>query len=243
MGIQREGDSKTRYLDLGQDLEALEDLLTREDARLLIMDPLSAYMPHTDSFKESEVRQVLAPLGELAQRCGTSIVVIMHLNKRAEVGNALYRGIGSVGFLAAARTVHSVVVDKQDPELRQFMPVKSNVGPRVSALSYRIVDAMHPLGFTVGRVQWEGESGATAEEYFGAIEDAEGRSRVDDAFDFLTNLLESQDGAYPERAVQLAAKISGVSPSALQKAKTRAGIHSKKRGKTEWWWLLPGRTE
>jgi AAA domain-containing protein len=52
-----------------------------KDVVLVIIDPVTAYMGKIDGHKNTEVRAVLAPLGELAQECKVAIVSITHFNK------------------------------------------------------------------------------------------------------------------------------------------------------------------
>ena len=61
--------------------------------RLVIIDPLSAYFGSVDTFKESTVRAILSPLGDMASRFNVALVCIMHLNKGTS-SKALYRTQG-----------------------------------------------------------------------------------------------------------------------------------------------------
>src|SRR5439155_13947226 len=72
------------------DIDTIHDALTQAaDARLVIVDPASAYLSDTDSHKNAEVRALLAPLAELATRRDVAIVLITHLSKSGD--SAIYR--------------------------------------------------------------------------------------------------------------------------------------------------------
>ena len=91
------------------------------DCRLISIDPLSAYLGKTDAHKNADVRGVLTPLIELAQERRIAVLGIDHLNKRG-TGPAIYRSMGSLAFVAAARAVWAVVRDKTDPTRRLSCP-------------------------------------------------------------------------------------------------------------------------
>lgn len=67
---------------LGADLPRLEEALdTLEDVQLLVVDPVSAYLGGQDEHKNAEVREILTPLQQLAERRGVAVVLITHMNK------------------------------------------------------------------------------------------------------------------------------------------------------------------
>src|SRR5262249_30694964 len=105
----------------------------------------------TDSYRDAEVRTILAPLAAVAERTGAAICGVMHVTKDQQ-RQALYRGQGSIAFAGAARLVLAVGLDPDDPsrERRFLMPLKSNVGAPAPTLAYRIV-----AGEGCGRVVWE----------------------------------------------------------------------------------------
>ena len=78
-----EGYKEGRLLNLSRNLDKLEDAL-KEDRKikLIVIDPLSAYLGRTDTHRDSEVRQTLAPLSFLAEKYGVAIIGILHLNKK-----------------------------------------------------------------------------------------------------------------------------------------------------------------
>jgi RecA-family ATPase len=94
-------------LDLSQsdDFAELEQALEDFQPRLLILDPVVAYLgAKIDTYRANEVRAILAPLGHLAARHGCAILAIRHINK-SRGARSLYAGQGSIDFAAAARSV------------------------------------------------------------------------------------------------------------------------------------------
>lgn len=128
------------------DVEALRGLVARTpDCRLLVIDPVSAFVGGHDSHNNAEIRALLAPLAKLAEDCGVAVVAVTHLSKGAG-GRAVYRAMGSLAFVAAARCAWLVARDRQNPERRLFLPVKNNLADDQSGLAYGIVD---------GALAWE----------------------------------------------------------------------------------------
>ena len=122
-------------------MKALDEAIElTPDCRLVIVDPITAYCGGVDSHKNAEVRGLLAPLSNLAERHEVAVVAVSHLNKSAG-GSAIYRTMGSLAFTAAARAVWGVTKDKGDSQRRLMLPVKNNIAPDVMGLAYSIRDA------------------------------------------------------------------------------------------------------
>ena len=136
------------------DVALLRRLIKRTHARLVIIDVLMAYLPTgTDSYRDQDVRQVLARLAALAESTGCAILLLRHLKKGKD--DPLYRGGGSVGIVGAARVGLLVALDPDDDTLRVLASVKNNLAPMPPSLTYRLVpDELRD----VARVEWVGES-------------------------------------------------------------------------------------
>lgn len=137
---------------LATDLVALEAAIqATHGCRLVIIDPITAYLGATDSHKNAEIRGLLAPLAALAAKYHVAIVLVTHLNKSGN-GPAVYRTIGSIAFAAAARAVWGVVKDKDNERRRLMLPVKNNLAADALGLAYSI----EPYGINGGPVvAWE----------------------------------------------------------------------------------------
>jgi archaellum biogenesis ATPase FlaH len=111
-----EGNEITDHFNIQTDRLELERVLEETpDAKLVIIDPLSAYFGNIDTHKDSNVRSVLAPLVEMAERFGIALICILHLNKGTS-SKACYRTMGSLAFPAAARTVWLVSPEPRNQE-------------------------------------------------------------------------------------------------------------------------------
>ena len=88
----------------------IEKAIVQCDARLLILDPLQGYLgERIDMNRANEIREVMKSVGQVAQRTGCAVVLVGHLNKAAGLSSA-YRGLGSIDFRAAARSVLVVLL-------------------------------------------------------------------------------------------------------------------------------------
>lgn len=224
------GHTQDDYFDLTQDLPALETAIGQQpDCRLVIIDPLTAYLGQTDSHKNAEVRAVLARLFELAARHKVAVLAVTHLNKASTLP-AIYRAMGSLAFVAAARAVWAVVRDEQDQTGRRrlFLPVKSNLSADETGLAY----ALEAVGQTA-RVAWE--SGAVTMRADDAL--GGGRKAVvrDDATEFVIATLKANGGDMLSDDLSAAAEAEGVSERTLRRAKKAVAESYKEKGRGGRW--------
>jgi hypothetical protein len=234
-----EGMRETRMLSLRRDLEVIrEAVLAIPNVRLIIVDPISAYLDGSDSHNNAEVRALMAPLSELAASIGAAIIFVTHLNKGTG-GSALYRTTGSLAFVASARAAFLVVADKGDPLRRLFLPLKNNLGPDGSGMAYRI-----EVADDVSRVVWEKECiSISADEALGRNDDEPDHESTlaGDAAEWLIEVLSA--GPMPSIDVKKHAKEAGYSDSTIRRAQAALGIKPHRvggaAGDGAWAWTLP----
>ena len=221
---------------LATDLPALELAIDRVgDCRLVVIDPITAYLGHTDSHKNADIRAVLAPLADLASRNRVAVVAVTHLRKAD--GPAMYRAMGSLAFTAAARAVLAVTKDRDDARRRLVLPVKSNLAAEVAGLAYTI-EAAGDAGSPV--VLWDAEPVTVSADDALGIDHGERRdsSALDEAVDWLHALL--ADGPVKAKEAKQRAEDDGIKPRTLDRAKTKLRVVA---GPDEWrgpWvWRLP----
>ena len=216
------------------DLDALGDRVARlPGCRLVVIDPLSAFLAGADSHKNADVRELLAPLSDLAAQHRVALLAISHLNKSA--GPALYRTMGSLAFVAAARAAYAVAKDKEDPERRLVIPIKANLAPDTTGLAYHVrVRDGQPV------VEWEPEPvHVTADDALALAERADDRAERDTTADWLRKLLAR--GQMAAKDVYREGDEAGFSRDQLKHAKGRIGAESTKTGMDGGWvWHLPG---
>lgn len=136
--------------------ERIERAIRQTGARLIILDPIQAYVGEkTDMNKANEIRPIFRRLADVAERTGCAVVLIGHLNK-ASGGQSAYRGLGSIDFRAAARSVLLIGRVKREPNVRVVIHDKSSLAPEGKPVAF----CLDPeTGF-----DWIGEYDITADE-------------------------------------------------------------------------------
>lgn len=240
---EEDGTEITRGFDIGQDILRLIALMHEiGDVVLVIIDPVSAYMGKLDSHKNSDVRGAMERLKDAASRVGAGIILINHLNK-TEGQTALARGQGSVAFGAAARAVWGVAQDKEDPQRRYFMPLKSNLGPDKTGFGFSIEEwRLTDSDITTSRISWESKPVTeSVEELFRAGEPDEEKTMTSEARDFLQDAL--KDGPVKVNELAQMARKAEHKWHNVQRAKKLLGIGKPIKtgfGPTgAWAWELP----
>jgi hypothetical protein len=235
------------HFNLGSDLTALEVAIRgTPGVRLVVIDPLSAYLGRIDSHKNADVRWLLAPLANLAAHYGVSVLAVMHLNKGTG-GRALCRATGSVAFGAMARGAFLVAADPNDSARRLLLSAKSNLAERPPGLAFRIAPvSLDGLG-SVPRLAWEAEPvGLTADDVL-AAEAVTGETRTrrgpdpqerGEAAEWLREAL--RDGPRPAEELFAEAEDDGISRGTLRRAKADLEVKAHKEGwQGRWVWRLP----
>ena len=217
-------DESKRELSLSD--ERIRQAMEETGAKLLVLDPLQAYLgAEVDMHRANEVRPILKRLGSVAEQMGCAVVLIRHLNKMQGQKSG-HRGMGSVDFQAAARSVLLVGRAKEDPQLRIVVPDKSSLAPEGESIAF----ALDPeQGF-----QWKGYCAYNAEELLGGST-KQVQTKTMQAEETLRNLLDK-----PAPAEEILRRITavGISERTLMTAKKNLGVLSEKRG-GQWFWRLP----
>jgi hypothetical protein len=221
--LVRDGGIETT-LDLDKHLAKVDRWLREHpDVRLVVFDPLAAFLGKLDSHKNADVRGLLGRLARLAEQRNLAVLSIAHLTKAFL--RAVHRSLGSIAFTAAARAVWQVSSDPHEPERRLLLPVKMNLA-KVSGLAFRIGDD----GLT-----WErGDVTTTADEAMGDG----GDTPRSEAKDWIVDLL--RNGPCPAKDVERRAKEDGICIRTLKYAKKELGVQSQ-RENDAWSWVLPKR--
>jgi len=229
------GDGEVRVrLPTVLDVGAIQDAAEEVDAALLVVDPLSAYLAGADSHRDADVRQALADLAALAERSGLAVLAVRHLNKGGG-GNPLYRGGGSIAFIAAARSGMLLARDPEDEDRLVLARTKGNLAAPWPSLALRIVTEED-----VARVEWIGGSERSAADLLAEPADSDARTERDEAVEWLRAAL--KEGERPVREMEREARAHGIAPRTLRRARKQLQVVSKRVGygaDGEWKWHLP----
>jgi hypothetical protein len=222
---------------LPDDLPALEELVREYGAGLVVIDPLMAFLPPKVAANlDQTVWEALTPLAGLAARTGCAVLLVRHLAKAGR-DRAVYRGQGSMGIVAAARTALYVAAHPGDPTGRVLAVAKTNVGRSPPALGFRVA------GSASGQpvVEWTGPVDLTADALCRAVRSVEVRPR-DRAGDWLKRELAA--GPRAAAALYAAAAAAGIPERTLDRAKAALRVSSHRTydhraGRGEWYWYDP----
>lgn len=207
-------------------VDLLRQTFQRVQPRLVVIDPLQGFLgADVDMHRANEVRPILTALSRLAEQHECAVIAIRHLGKSFK-GRAIYSGLGSIDFAAAAR---SILLVGQHQGQRLMAHVKSSLAPNGKTLKYVLRD---------GTLDWAGTSDVNPDDMLVTVRNASDATREDEARDFLTDML--SDGPQPVRELRRLARDAGIASRTLDRAKQALGITSHRIGKLgssgEWVW-------
>jgi hypothetical protein len=199
-------------------LKALEQAIRVADARLVIIDPLMAYLA-ADANGDQKVRRALTPLRNIAERANSAIVMVRHLVKRGGK-HAMYRGSGSIGIIGAARSAVLVARSPSDEAFRVLAQVKNNLSVYPPSLLFEPVDVDGEVA-----IEWRGETELSANDLLssGPVED-----RLGEAMAFLAEVL--KQGPIPQQEIRRRAIDAAIALRTLERAKEMLGAVSNRKG-------------
>lgn len=203
----------------------LEEAIIQTKARLVVLDPIQGFLgTDVDMHRANEIRPLMKRVAVLAEKYHCAIILIGHMNKNSN-GKSSYRGLGSIDFQAAARSVLIVGRIKDEPEIRVVCHVKSSLASEGKSIAFRLDK---DTGF-----EWIGEYDISADDLLSG--DNRGQ-KIHEAKEFLKKILVS--GSVAQTKVAEEAESRGIKKKTLWNAKKELEIESAKIG-NQWFWMLP----
>jgi len=232
-------DGRHRVFSLERHLDLLREAVAERAVDLVVIDPVTSFMPKADRNAEGDVRDILTPLSQFADEAGVAVVGIMHVGKpTGSPRRPLQQLLGATAFGAVARVVWMVAElpaeargDDDDPDAptpRLLGVIKSNLAVRPAALEW-----VRPLD---GPVTWRGESAHDLGEVLGGGKPAP----LEEAKAFLAEALKG--GSKSSVGLKQAAKADGISFGTLRRAADLLGVERVKQpgvANGPWLWKLP----
>lgn len=204
--------------------ERLENSVIETGAKLLILDPIQAYLgANIDMNKANEIRPIFAHLGRVAEDNECAVILIGHQGKN-QMYTELQSLLGSTDQVAAARSVLTVTQNSNNKSLSLINHTKCSLAPKGKSLSFRINEQ--------GKIEWGDfieNNCTTAEEKI---------SKREQAKQFLLDYL--ANGEKPQTEILEAAKAQEISERTLNTAKADLNIPSINKegeGKKSYWKL------
>ena len=208
---------------------ALYEVITQMKPKLVILDPLQAYLgKHVDMHRANEIRPLMNYLSSMAETFKCAIILIAHMNKKTDI-KAMYRAIGSIDITAAARSVLLVARDPHAPEHRVIMQVKNS-----------LAQAGEPVSFTIdedGKFIFEGpyEGGTDAVMQTRDL-------KINKACRLLEQWLsEAENGMLLAREVYAMADSEDIPKRTVERAKAMLHIRAERKS-DGWYWCREKQT-
>ena len=212
-------------LELSLTDERLEQAIIETKAKLVILDPLQAYIgANVDMHRANEIRPVMKHLAEVAQRQQCAVVLIGHLNKAIGMKSS-YRGLGSIDIPASARSVLLVGRIKDNPTVRVMAQIKSSLAPEGEPIAFEL---NKETGF-----RFIGKYDISIDDLLNGVATT---SKLEQAEKLLRDML-SDGSSIKQKQLQQQAKIRNISERTLNEAKKNVGAKSF-RSNNEWYWKL-----
>ena len=213
--------------------DRLEQAIIETKARLIILDPIQAYIGATvDMYRANEIRPVLKHLGIIAEKHNCAIILIGHMNK-ASGSKSTYRGLGSIDIQATARSVLLVARLRDKPNIRIMAHDKSSLAPAGDAIGFEMTEdngmvCIGPYDITIDELL-SGNEGR-------------GKKKLDIAENFIKEYF-GTNKVIPSNEIMMEAAKRSIKRNTLLSAKKKLGITSDKEkaedGTIYWTWIMP----
>ncbi len=202
----------------------LEKAIAETGARLVVLDPIQGFLgADVDMHRANEIRPVMKHIAEIAEKYRCAIILVGHMNK-CNMGKSAYRGLGSIDFQAAARSVLIVGRIKNEPEIRVVCQIKNSLAPEAKSIAFKLSEK--------NDFEWLGECDVKAEELLCGI--AKGMKQKT-AINFLEDTLSK--GKMAQTKIAELAEEKGISNKTLRNAKKTLEVKASKIG-NQWYWEL-----
>ena len=214
-----------RGFALPRDLDVLRAAVEQTpDVKLVVLDPLMAFLPSGTSTSNSALRTVAASLQDMAAELNFAVLAITHLTK-SPAASPLYRAMGSLSLVAAARAVWTLWPDQDDARRTFFIPLKCNLSEALHALAYSLADSPVKPGYPC--INWEPEAIPLALVPTSTANPVP-RIRDQQCIAWLKKVL--SQGAVPSKDLDHAAECEGFGRNVLRRAKAALGVNSYVEG-------------
>ena len=212
--------------------DRLEQAIIETGARLIILDPIQAYIGATvDMHRANEIRPVLKHLGIIAEKHNCAIILIGHMNK-ASGSKSTYRGLGSIDIQATARSVLLVARLRDKPNIRIMAHDKSSLAPTGDAIGFEMTEdngmvCIGPYDITIDELL-SGNEGR-------------GKKKLDIAENFIKEYF-GINKVIPSNEIMMEAAKRSIKRNTLLSAKKKLGITLGKEkaedGTIYWTWVM-----
>src|SRR5262249_20581869 len=125
-------------LSLPAHTAALEEVVERAGARLVVIDPVTHFLGReVNVASDPSIRRALAPLAAPGPGHACAVLLVRHL-KKAEGRRALYRGLCSIGLAGVCRSAWLVAEESAGSARRVLAQQKNNLAPPQPSLAFEV---------------------------------------------------------------------------------------------------------
>ena len=135
----------TQPLRVPEDLPMIERVVRKLSVKLVVIDPMASSIGASMT-NDQKMRRTLAPLRDMCERTGCTVMLVRHWIKTKGVHNLLLKGSGTIGITGAARSMLAAVAMGDGRHLLGH--TKCNVAQKAGTWTYALDD---------GRVVWGDE--------------------------------------------------------------------------------------
>lgn len=202
------------------DSELIEKAIIETKAKLLVLDPLQAFLGDSNITSVNDLRPLFRKLASIAKNTSCAVLVIGHMNKQSSA-KELYRGLGSIDIVAIARSVLLLKKAEDYSNYRIVYQIKNNLAQQGRPFAFEFTEEENI-------------------HYLGLISDDEGfvynkESKYDKACKILMNYL-TFDIKKSTEIIDIAQKYD-ISDRTLREAKKKLNVKTIRR-KDGWYWTL-----
>ena len=222
-----------------QDISLIEKSIDEMESKtgrrvgMVVADPVGNFYGKADSYKDTEVRRLLMPMKQIAEKREIAFVLVGHHGK-TQHAHSQNLALGSVGQGGIARSHCQIYIDKDDKELRYFAPSKVNDATEYKSVSYRIVKPLGEVQIVSANIDKQADDFMREER-----QGQNGRppQELESAVGWLQQFLLTGKKSSTE-IFEVAKESEGISKNTLNRAKEKLGIKPY-QSDGKWWWELP----
>ena len=238
---EKTGELELDTVSLIADLPKIEAAVEETKATILVIDPLTSFAA-SDTNKTGDMRRLLDALAQMAARTGVCIVIVTHLNKRADARRAMHMIAGSHVIIAAVRAAFCTARDPNNKSRRLMLPLKVNLAKEEGGFAFCIEEVDHPVCGGMPRVRWEADRVTDLDADDALIDQTPRAQAAVEKSAVVQNWLRGvlQYGAIPAGEMWRKAKEKGYSERRVRSAMKALSVAADNKGyQGAWHYWLP----
>ena len=237
------------WVQLPRDVEALGNLIRQVgDVGLVIIDPVGNHITGKNSNSDTDIRDAIAPLNDLADEHEAMVIGVRHLSEKEAKAGLIAAILGASAWVQVPRAVIGIARDKAEGVSVMQVIAGNRLAPDTPGRTFRIEGvAVDGLENDVTRVVWTGDSEKSVEALIGDTQKEPSRSSV--ARDLLLDALDdAPDGRIESDELDARiARETGLEVQTIKNQRVKLGKEGLLRSvperddagtRVERWWVV-----